>query len=223
VQAILRAIGQLDDPDFQGVLARSLVYTVLAFAALLGVAIWAVHGAFTLHGWIAWLADAASGVLAALLAFWLFLPVAGLIATLFFERVARAVERRHYPWLPPAHGAPITMQVWDGLTLAARILVLNIVALALALALPGVGLVLGWAVAAYAIGRGLFVAVAMRRMDRGPAESLYRDNRTSVLVAGALLALAGYVPVLNLLVPVIGVAAMVHLLDATLRPAARLP
>jgi uncharacterized protein involved in cysteine biosynthesis len=76
-------------------------------------------------------------------------------------------------------------------------------------------------VAAYAIGRGLFVAVAMRRMSRAAAESVYRTNRGAVLVQGGVLALAAYVPVMNLLIPIIGVAAMVHVLDMALSAAAR--
>jgi len=76
-------------------------------------------------------------------------------------------------------------------------------------------------IAAYAIGRGLFVAVAMRRMPRPLAESLYRANRTVIWVQGAVLALTAYVPILNLLIPIIGVATMVHVLDMALGAAHR--
>ena len=62
----------------------------------------------------------------------------------------------------------------------------------------------------WAIGRGLFVPVAMRRLDRRDALSLYRAARPVILVQGAILAAAAYVPVLNLLIPVAGVAAMAH-------------
>jgi CysZ protein len=81
------------------------------------------------------------------------------------------------------------------------------------LLIPGIGLVLGWAIAAYGLGRGLFMAVALRRMPRGAAEMVYRRARWVVLAQGAAMALAGTVPLLNLLIPVIGTAAMVHVLD----------
>jgi len=74
----------------------------------------------------------------------------------------------------------------------------------------------GWAIAAYAIGRGLFVAVAMRRMPRRHAELLYYQARPMVLAQGGVMALAAYVPLLNLLIPVVGTAAMVHVLDRAL-------
>jgi CysZ protein len=82
--------------------------------------------------------------------------------------------------------------------------------------IPGVGLVLGWTIAAYAIGRGLFVAVAMRRMPRDVAESVYIAHRFAVLLTGGVLAAVTYVPLANLLIPVIGVAAMVHVLDVAM-------
>ena len=78
--------------------------------------------------------------------------------------------------------------------------------------------VLGWLIAAYAIGRGLFVAVAMRRMPRPQAEYLYRRVRLLVLVQGGAMALAGSIPLLNLFIPVIGTAAMVHVLDHAVTP-----
>jgi CysZ protein len=118
--------------------------------------------------------------------------------------------------LPPARGAPLASQAWDALSIALRILLLNVLALIAALFLPGAGLILAWIIGGYAIGRGLFVAVAMRRMPRPAAEALYRQARPAILVQGCILALAGYVPLLNLLIPVVGTAAMVHVLDRVL-------
>jgi uncharacterized protein involved in cysteine biosynthesis len=213
---VARAIGQLDDPAFRGVLFRSIAWAIACFVAVHVGAVWIIHGALELHGWLAWGADVLGSIAASLLALWLFLPVAAAIGTMYLDRIAVAVERRFYPWLPPPTGASILEQTWDGLAVASKIFALNIVALILAFILPGVGLILGWMIAAYAIGRGLFVAVAMRRMPRVMAESLYRASRGPILVQGAVLAVAAYVPVLNLLIPIMGVAAMVHALDMAL-------
>ncbi|MBN9559167.1 MAG: EI24 domain-containing protein [Alphaproteobacteria bacterium] len=210
---LARALAQLDDPAFLGVLWRSLAWSAACFIVLLIGAIWGVQHVLAGHAIWAWLAGIVSGLGAALLAFWLFLPVAAVIGTLYLERIARAVERRFYPGLAPAQGAPAAVQVWDGLAVGARILLLNILALILALLIPGIGLVIAWAIGAYAIGRGLFVAVAMRRMSRPDAQALYHRRRLAVLAQGGILALAGYIPLLNLLIPVVGTAAMVHILD----------
>ena len=210
---LARALGQLNDRVFLGVLVQSLVLSALSFFALHALALWIVHGMLELHGWLAWLADILGSVAASALAMWLFLPLAAVIGTLFVNRIALAVEARWYPDLPPAVGAPLATQLWDGLALGLRILLLNLLALLCVLLIPGLGLLLGWAVAAYGMGRGLFVAVAMRRMDRRSAELMYRRRRWLVLVQGAAMALAGTIPLLNLLIPVIGTAAMVHVLD----------
>lgn len=213
---MLRALGQMDDGVFLGVLLRCLAWAAVCFAALHFAVFYAVHRLLDLHGWLGWLADLGAGLGAVLLAQSLFLPVAAVIGTLYIDRIARAVERRHYPSLPPPRGAPFVSQLWDALGVGARILLLTLLALIVALILPGVGLILAWVIGGYAIGRGLFVAVAMRRMPREAATMLYRRARPAVLAQGLMLALVGYVPILNLLIPIVGTAAMVHVLDDVL-------
>jgi CysZ protein len=216
LQPIIRAIGQLDDPVFRGVVWRSLAWATACFAGLCTGGVWGVHQLLALHGWLAWTADVLGSIGVALLAFWLFLPVAAGIGMLFCDRIASAVERRFYPWLPQAESASILEQAWDGISVAMNVLALSIAGLILAFIVPGLGFVLGWVIASYGIGRGLFVAVAMRRMSRSVAESIYLQYRGIVLAQGGVLALAAYIPILNLLIPVIGTAAMVHILDMAL-------
>jgi CysZ protein len=218
-QPIARAISQFDDPTFRGVMLRSLAWSAACFVALHIGAIWAVHRLLAFHGWLAWTLDIFGSFGASILAFWLFLPVAAAIGTLYLDRIASAVEQRFYPWLPRPKSASILEQTWDGIAVGLKVLGLSIAALLLALIIPGLGAILGWMIAAYAIGRGLFVAVAMRRMPRTMAQSLYRRSRSIVLAQGAILALAAYVPLLNLLIPIIGTASMVHILDTALTKA----
>jgi CysZ protein len=210
----LRALAQLDDPAFFGVVWRSVLWALAAIVAL-GVLI--ARGAESLLAGHPWLAGLAGGIGALVLAFYFFLPLASTIAMLFVERVAAAVERRCYPGLPPAHPAPLAQQVWDGIALGLRVLAWQIVTLLLVLVPPlaPVAAPLGWAIAAWSVGRGLFVAVAMRRMDRPAAAAHYRARRVPVLAQGALITLGSIVPGVNLLVPVLGTAAMVHVLHAT--------
>jgi CysZ protein len=213
---IARALGQWNDATFRGVLLRSIAWSLACFAALHVGAVWVVHRVLALHGLLAWGADVLGSIGASLLALSLFLPVAAAIGMMYLNRIATSVERRFYPWLPPPKGASLLEQAWDGMAVAIKVLALNAVALVLAIVLPGIGFVLGWMIAAYAIGRGLFVAVAMRRMPRALAESLYRTSRGIVLAQGGILALAAYIPIMNLLIPIVGVAAMVHVLDMAL-------
>ena len=215
VAPIARAVGQIGDRVLLTVVAQSLGLSALVFFALHAAAIGIVHGMLAWHGPLAWLADLLGSLAASALALWLFLPLAAIIASLFLNPIAAAVEARWYPHLPPAAGASVMSQIGVSLTFGLRVLALNILALLLVLLLPGPGLLLGWAVAAYGLGRGLFLAVAMRRMTRTAAEQVYGAGRWAILAQGAAMALSGTVPLLNLLIPVIGTAAMVHVLDRT--------
>lgn len=221
MKPILLAFEQLDDPVFLGVVLRSVLWAALGFLLLLGASVWGLHHLVAVAGWSGWLASAAGllgSIAAALLALWLFLPLAAAIGTFYVERIAAAVERRHYPGLPPGRGASVWGQLGDALAVGLRVLLLQLVVFPLALLLPGPGWLLAWAVAAWAIGRGLFGAVAMRRMRRGEAAALARSLRGKIFFQGAVLAAAGTLPLLNLFVPVLGTAAMVHLLqDASAR------
>jgi len=213
LQPLIRAVSQLNDRVFLGVVWRSLALSVLAFLVLLGGSVWLVAELVGQGGWLGWLAGIAGGLGVLLLAVWLFVPVALLIATLYVDRIASAVERRFYPGLPPPAGAPLTEQTWDGVVLGMQVLALQVFTLVASLALPGVGLALGWVVTGWAIGRGLFVAVAMRRMPRPQALQAYERRRLQAVAPGIALALASTIPPLNLLVPVVGIAAMVHVLQ----------
>jgi CysZ protein len=208
----MRAMEQLGDPVFVGVLLRSVAWAAVAFVGLAMFSVWGTGILLAGHGVPRWVAGLLGGAGAVGLALLMFLPLAALIATLFIDRIADAVERRHYPGLPPPTPASLAAQSWDGVALGLRVLALQLVALMLAILLPGVGLVLGWFVAAWAIGRGLFVAVAMRRMGRMEAQALYRRRRWAVLTQGGLMSAGSLIPLLNLLSPVLGTAAMVHVL-----------
>ena len=212
--ALALAVAQLDDPACFGVVTRSVALALVAYALLLAGSIWGIDTLLVSYHWPGSLAGLVGTVGVALLAFWLFLPTVMLIATLFIDRIAAAVEARHYPFLPPPSPAALPVQLWDGLDLAFRVLVMNAVALLLALLpVPGLGLALAVLVSGWAIGRGLFVAVAMRRLDRAAALRLYQRHRLAVVVPGVILAMIAIVPGLNLLVPVVGTAAMVHVLN----------
>ncbi len=212
-QAAFRAVEQMTDPVFLGVVLHSVGWSLLAFALLTTGVFYGGHALLSDQGWLGWLAGAAGAIGTLVASLWLFLPLSTVIASFFVERIAVAVERQYYPGLPPGQPASLVSQARDGLTLGLRVLAMQAVALVVTLIPPYVtGLAIGWIVASWAVGRGLFVPVAMLRMDRPSALLLYRRQRTSVVFQGALITAAGFVPVLNLFAPVLGAAAMVHVM-----------
>jgi uncharacterized protein involved in cysteine biosynthesis len=212
LRALLLGFGQILDPAFRRPL---LLGAVLALAGGVGLAWgvgWGVGWIAGGQGWFATAAAAAGGVLVLFAVWWLFVPLLLAVASLFMDGVAAAVERRHYPGLPPPEGAPVAAQVRSGLVLAAKLAGLTLLLLPLSLVLPVVGAVALWAVAAIGLGEGLFLGVAQRRMTVAQSDALRRARRGAIWSLGGVLALAGLVAPLSLLVPVVGTAAMVHLL-----------
>ena len=212
ITPILRAIQQLDDPALLGAILWSVAISAAVFIVLGGA------GALAFQAWVLtdgsglWLGSLLGVILAIAAALLLFVPVTVVVASLFADQVAAAVEAAHYPDLPPARPAVLAAQIWDGLALGLRVLLMQVLALALSLLLPGVGLIGGFAIAAWAMGRGLFLAVAMRRMTRAEATAVYRRRRWRVVGQGGLIAVASMVPLANLIAPVLGIAALVHVL-----------
>ncbi|WP_338663287.1 EI24 domain-containing protein [Pararoseomonas sp. SCSIO 73927] len=213
IASLVMPLSQVLDRGFRGPLLKGMAGAVLALGALVWATGWAMD---TLAGGTGWLA-AAAGVLGGLAglfaAFWLFVPFALAIAGLFLDETAEAVERRHYPLLPPPHrGASLAAQGVFNVALALKVLALNLVLLPVALLLPLLGGALLWVVAAVSLGHGLFEGVAQRRMPVAEARRLRRRREFSVVTVGAAMATLALLPVANLLVPVLGTAAMTHLL-----------
>ncbi len=211
--SLVLPLGQVFDPGFRSPLIKGLLCAVLAFSGVAALAAWGAGALAGGGGWLATAAGALGGVLVLVAAVWLFVPAALATSGLFLDETAAAVERRHYPALPiPACGASLAAQARFNLGLALRVLGLNLLVLPLALVLPLVGAVALWAVAAVALGHGLFEGVAQRRMPVAEARALRRRRRGGVYAVGGVLAAFAAVPVLNLFVPVLGTAAMTHLL-----------
>ncbi len=212
IAACLLSLRQLADPAFLGPLAKSFGAALLAFLGLAALSAWAVAGAAGGDGWLAGIAGALGGLLVLVLAIWLFVPVMLALSGLFLDPVAAAVERRYYPHLPPALGASLMAQTRFNIGFALKTGVVTLAALPLLAFAPPFGAVALWLVSTIALGHGLFEGVAQRRMPVDAARVERRRREAPVLVLGALLAALSLVPGLNLLVPVLGTAAMTHLL-----------
>jgi len=215
----MRAVGQVFDRRFTGVLAWSVMLTLgllagltLAAMGLLGLLpenfdlplIGEVATPFsTLRG----LALGAMLVLSALLMF----PVAGVFVNLFLERIADAVETRHYPGLAAARVMGMAEALKGALGFTLVVLGVNLVAVVFyLLAGPAAPLVF-WAVNGYLFGREFFELVALRRIEPAAMRAMRRRHGFQIWLAGSLMAVPLSIPVLNLLVPVLAVATYTHM------------
>jgi uncharacterized protein involved in cysteine biosynthesis len=209
--AFAKAVGQLTDPAMRRVLFISVGLSLLAFLCVWIAVGWALtHFTLFQTGWLEAAIDVLGGLATLAVSWFLFPAVVSTTTGFFLDGVAETVEHRHYPLLPPARTQPLTEVLASSAKFLAVMLLLNIIVL-LFLLLPPVFPFVFYSVNGYLLGREYFEVVAARRLDPRAARALRRRNARTVFAAGVLLALLLTVPVINLLAPLLGTAAMVHL------------
>ena len=214
IAAFAKAVAQIADPAVRGVLWIGVAIAVAVFAAL-WTAVYALLAGTETFAW-AWLErafDFLGGVAAVALTWLLFPGVISAATALLLERVAKAVEHRHYPELGPAAGVPATAALVAAVRFLAITLGLNIVLLPFLL-IPPVFPFVFYGVNGYLLGREYFELVALRRLGAREARALRLARRGPLILAGALVAVLLTIPVVNLVAPVVATAAMVHLFEA---------
>jgi CysZ protein len=218
--AFFQALGQLGDRRFRRVVGLGVLLALaLLFAAyiLFVQLLWwfvpdtivlpvigPISGVDSFLGW-------ASLFLMLGLSVFLMVPVASAFTGLFLEDVADAVEDRHYPALPLA--TPLTLP--EGLRQSVNFLGLVVAVNFAAVFLypfvgPGSPLVF-WAINGFLLGREYFSLVALRRLPPHEVKAMRRRNRWTLWIAGTLMAAPLSIPLLNLVIPVLGVATFTHL------------
>lgn len=209
--AFLKGFEQLTDPATRRWVWISIGVAVLVFALLWGgVAFVLTHTALFTTGWLDTAVDVLGG-LATLVITWLLFPaVLSAAVGLFLDEVAGTVEKRHYPSWPPAREQPILEIAGSALRFLAVMVVLNI-ALLFFLIVPPVFPFAFYGVNGYLLGREYYETVALRRVDLATARVIWRDNRYKFIAAGVITAALLTVPLINLVVPIVATAAMVHL------------
>jgi uncharacterized protein involved in cysteine biosynthesis len=201
------------------VLVRALLLTLLVLAGLGAGLGWL---ASLLPGWsfsLPWIGtislDGFSTVLTVVLivaaSAFLMLPVAAIFIGFFLDRVASAVEARHYPGLPPVRAQGLGEALGDALRFLLVLVAANLLALAFYLFAGPFAPVVFWLVNGYLLGREYFQLVALRRLPPAEASGLRRANRFRIWAAGTVMVIPLSVPVLGLLVPILGVATFTHL------------
>ena len=218
--AFFRALGQLGDRRFRRVvflgalLALALLGAV--YAGFLQLIWWLapesfdlpfvgpVTGVETLLGW-------ASLVLMIGLSVFLMVPVASAFTGLFLEDVVDAVEDRHYPGLAPAVPQAWGEAIVQSANFLGLVIAVNALAFVVYLFAGPAGPLVFWAVNGFLLGREYFTMVTQRRLPKAEVVRLRRANRGKLWLAGTLMAAPLSIPVVNLLVPVLGVATFTHI------------
>jgi len=211
ISAISKAIAQLGDPAFRSVILKSIMISVLAlifsFVFLLQMA-----GLIPQSDWdwvnsiVSWL----SGFGAFFVAIFLFPLTMSAVIGIFLDDIADAVEAKHYAGDKPSRDIPLWTSIWDSLKFFAVIILCNLLALPLYL-IPGVNLVVYYVLNGYLLSREFFQQVGIRHHDMKEVNKLRKIQGFEIFLTGVAIAFCMTIPVLNLIVPIIATATMVHL------------
>lgn len=216
----LKALQQLTDPAFRRVLVMGLALTLLLLVLISGLFIgvidmWVpdaldlpvVGTVDGLGAVITWGAFA----LMLVLSVFLMVPVASVFTGFFLEDVAEAVERKHYPHLGPAPKISLYESIKDSINFFSILIIVNVLALVIAIFAGPFVPVVFWAVNGFLLGREYFTLAAMRRIGRAGAKRLRARHSGQIWLAGVLMAVPLSVPFVNLLIPLLGAATFTHI------------
>jgi CysZ protein len=216
----LRALRQLPDRRFASVLLTGLALTVALLVAVYWlvaqIIAWVIPETLTLP-WIGEIGGISTAIgwaaipVMLLASVFLMIPVASAFTGIFLDRIANAVEDRHYPNLPPTRQVGLLEGLTDGIKFMALLVAVNLIALIVYIFLAPVAPLIFWGVNGYFLGREYAQLVALRRLDAAGASAFRRRNRVQIFAAGLLMAVPLTIPVVNLLVPILGAATFTHL------------
>lgn len=218
--SFFKALGQIGDPRFRRVMGLGVLLALALLAAVFAgflvlinsfvpgtidlIFVGPITGIDALLGW-------GSLFLMLGLSVFLMVPVASAFSGLFLEDIADAVEDRHYPGLPPVTPVRLGDSLVDSLNFLGLVIAANVLALVLYIFAGPFIPVVFWAVNGWLLGREYFTLVATRRIGREGAKALRAQNSGRIWLAGILMAAPLSVPLVNLVIPVLGVATFTHI------------
>ena len=205
-----RGFAQLSDPRI-----RHLILLTIAIAIGVFLSLWIVVGLMLTQtslftsGWLETVVDVLGGAATLVITWFLFPAVFSAVVGLFLDQLAAIVEQRHYPTWPPARDSSLIEIIMGSIKFLVTVIILNLFVL-LFLLVPPVFPFVFLLVNGYLLGREYFEVAALRHADPRTARSVWREHRWQLITAGVGIALLLTVPLLNLVIPVVGTATMVH-------------
>jgi len=213
IDALFRAFGNLSDPRFRRYVWWSVGGAILVFVLLwLAVGWLLANTALTTIWWLDTVADVLGGLAVLVLSWLLFPGVVGLVAGVLLEPAADAVEARDYPNLLANRDQGWLEIVATVAKFAGIVIVANLIALPLYL-VPVLNVGVFYALNGYLLGREYYELVAFRRLDPAAARALRRERWGTWFAAGVVIAFLMTVPFINLIMPLIATAYMVHVFE----------
>jgi len=214
IAAFSKGFEQLSDPAARRVIWLGLFAALAVFAALwTAVGLLLANTALIAWGWLESLADLLGWLATGVFTWFLFPVVISAVILFMLDDIAKAVEARHYPHLPPPLGLALPRIVIDAIKFLAIAIALNMVLLVFLLIPPLFPFVF-YGVNGYLLSREYFEMVASRRVSSLEARTLRKAHQGRLFISGVAIAFLLTVPVVNLLAPIVATAAMVHMFES---------
>ena len=226
IEALGRAVADLGNRKILAILLVTLAISLAIFIGIGGMIGWLLAGfdpcsLLGLGSCPLGITDSIFGaVVFTLIGAWFLFPaVAITVITSFSDRIAAAVEGRHYP-VAARRARPIGVAqgLLLGLKSAARLVAFNLLAMPFYLLLLVTGLgpfILFVIVNGIAIGRDVAELAAARHGDRSSRRAWLKQTRGQQHLIGLVVSVLFLVPFANLLAPVIGTAAAIHFFNGS--------
>jgi uncharacterized protein involved in cysteine biosynthesis len=225
IDAAVKALVQMFSPPFRWVLLKSsglaLGLIVLFAIALHRLLVWlATAGANWVESMFGvsapapisifvWVLSIAAGIGIIVGSVFLMPAVTALLGSFFVDDIALEVERTHYPTEPVGTPLPLPRAVLQGAKTALLAILVYLIAVPFLL-VAGAGAVIFFLASAYLLGREYFELAAMRHQPIAQAKRLRQTHRSTVFLAGILIAAFVSIPIVNLATPLFATALMVH-------------
>ncbi|MEP3346497.1 MAG: EI24 domain-containing protein [Litoreibacter sp.] len=225
----LKALGQIGDKRFLSVLMMGVGLTLALLFGFTVVFAWTigliVPESFSLPwiGEITWIDNVLSWAVVPVMmgaSVFLMVPVASAFTGLFLDRVVDAVEAEHYPGLDPVTPLPFAEVMNETAKFLGLMVAVNMVALVLCLIFVPLAPFIFWGVNGLLLGREYATQVAQRRLGSEGARAFRKTHRFRLWMAGILMAVPLTIPLVNLFIPILGVATFTHLYHRLARTAA---
>jgi CysZ protein len=214
ISAVSKSIAQLSDPAFRSVIVKSLIAALIAQIVAF-IVIFQLAGMIptTDWDWVNSIIEVLSGVGAFIIALLLFPLAMSAVIGILLDDIADAVEAKHYPQDPISREIPLWSSVYDAVKFFGVIILFNLLVLPLYL-IPVINLFVYYLLNGYLLSREFFQQVAIRHHDMKTVSKLRKVGNMEVFLTGVAIAFCMTIPILNLIVPIIATATMVHLYKA---------
>lgn len=214
IAALIKSIQSAFHPEFFRIIFKAFLGSLVLFGLLLTLT-WYGLTLIKLFdiAWLETLLDSISWVVIVIVSWFLFPGTVIMVMGFFIEDLVIEVEKKYYPDLGESSIKPPGSFIWAGFKFGLLTLLINLAALPILLIflfLPPLNIFVFTAVNGYLLGREYFELVSCRRLRMEHIRNLWKRNRIQLIFSGMVIAFLYSIPVINFLMPAVGVAFMVH-------------